>query len=38
MSIQKPEQLIDRLANDLAWRKKELSAMKSLIEAKNVSD
>jgi len=38
MSIQTPEQLIDRLANDLAWRKKELSAMKSLIEAKNVSD
>jgi hypothetical protein len=26
------------LATDLAWRKKELSAMKSLIEAKNVSD
>jgi len=38
MSIQTPEQLSDRLANDLAWRKKELSAMKSLIEAKNVSD
>jgi hypothetical protein len=26
------------LATDLAWRKKELSEMKSLIEAKNVSD
>jgi len=38
MNIRTAEQLIDRLANDLAWRKKELSAMKSLIEAKNVSD
>lgn len=38
MSIRAEEQLSDRLATDLAWRKKELSAMKSLIEAKNVSD
>lgn len=38
MSIQTAEQLSDRLAKDLTWRKKELSQMKSLIEAKNVSD
>jgi len=38
MKIRAEEQLSDRLATDLAWRKKELSAMKSLIEAKNVSD
>jgi hypothetical protein len=38
MSIRTAEQLSDRLATDLAWRKKELSAMKSLIEAKDVSD
>jgi MAE_28990/MAE_18760-like HEPN len=38
MSIRKAEQLSDKLATDLAWRKKELSEMKSLIEAKNVSD
>ena len=38
MSIRTAEQLSDRLATDLAWRKKELSEMKSLIEAKNVSD
>jgi hypothetical protein len=38
MSILTEEQLSDRLATDLAWRKKELSEMKSLIEAKNVSD
>jgi MAE_28990/MAE_18760-like HEPN len=37
MSIRTPEQLNDKLANDLAWRKKELSEVKSLIEAKNVS-
>jgi len=37
MSIRTAEQLIDRLATDLVWRKKELSEMKSLIEAKNVS-
>ncbi len=38
MSIRTAEQLSDRLATDLAWRKKELSEMKSLIESKNVSD
>ncbi|MEG4093095.1 MAE_28990/MAE_18760 family HEPN-like nuclease [Microcoleus sp. Pol12B4] len=38
MSIRTEEQLSDRLAKDLGWRKKELSEMKSLIEAKNVSD
>jgi hypothetical protein len=38
MSIRTAEQLSDRLATDLAWRKKELSEMKSLIEAKNGSD
>jgi hypothetical protein len=38
MKIRAEEQLSNRLATDLAWRKKELSAMKSLIEAKNVSD
>ena len=38
MKIRTEDQLSDRLATDLAWRKKELSAMKSLIESKNVSD
>ena len=38
MNIRTAEQLSDRLATDLAWRKKELSEMKSLIEAKSVSD
>ncbi len=38
MKIRTEEELSYRLANDLTWRKKELSAMKSLIEAKNVSD
>lgn len=38
MSIRTDEQLIDRLSADLAWRKKELSEIKSLVEAKNVSD
>jgi hypothetical protein len=38
MRIRTEEELSDRLAKDLTWRKKELSAMKSLIEAKNVSD
>ncbi|MCW6048858.1 hypothetical protein K4039_01885 [Lyngbya sp. CCAP 1446/10] len=38
MSIRTAEQLSDKLATDLAWRKKELSEMKSLIEAKNVSE
>lgn len=38
MSIRTAEQLSDRLASDLAWRKKELSEIKSLVEGKNVSD
>ncbi len=38
MKIRKEEELSDRLATDLVWRKKELSEMKSLIEAKNVSE
>ncbi|MCC3513573.1 MAG: hypothetical protein EAZ86_30270 [Oscillatoriales cyanobacterium] len=38
MSIRTAEQLSDKLATDLAWRKKELSEMKSMVEAKNVSD
>ncbi|KYC44015.1 hypothetical protein WA1_02400 [Scytonema hofmannii PCC 7110] len=38
MSIRTAEQLSDKLSTDLAWRKKELSEIKSLVEAKNVSD
>ncbi|WP_293144096.1 MULTISPECIES: MAE_28990/MAE_18760 family HEPN-like nuclease [unclassified Microcoleus] len=38
MSIRTAEELSDRLATDLSWRKKELSEMKSMVEAKNVSD
>jgi hypothetical protein len=38
MNIRTEQELSDRLATDLAWRKMELSEMKSLIEAKNVSD
>ena len=38
MNIRTEEQLSARLATDLTWRKKELSEMKSLIEAKSVSD
>ena len=37
MSIRTTENLIDALSNDLIWRKKELSEIKSLIEVKNVS-
>jgi hypothetical protein len=37
MKVRTTEQLIDKLASDLAWRKKELSEVKSLIELKNVS-
>jgi hypothetical protein len=37
MKIRTPEQLTDRLANDLVWRKKELSEVKSLINLRNVS-
>jgi len=38
MSIRTLEQLTDHLANDLAWRKRELSEVKGLVEAKNASD
>ncbi|WP_232225109.1 MAE_28990/MAE_18760 family HEPN-like nuclease [Dactylococcopsis salina] len=38
MSIRTLEQLSDYLANDLAWRKRELSEIKGLVEAKKVSD
>lgn len=37
MSIRTIEELISKLADDLAWRKKELSEVKSLIESKTVS-
>lgn len=37
MKIKTPEQLTDKLANDLIWRKRELSEIKSLIELKNIS-
>lgn len=38
MSIRTTEQLSDRLSEDLAWRKKELAAIKSLVEAKNIPE
>jgi len=38
MKIRTTEQLSDRLAADLAWRKKELAEIKSLVETRNVSD
>lgn len=37
MNVRTAEQLSDRLSNELAWRKKELSEVKSLIEIRNVS-
>lgn len=37
MKVRTAEQLIDKLASDIAWRKKELSEIKSLIELKNFS-
>ncbi|MDY6783278.1 MAG: MAE_28990/MAE_18760 family HEPN-like nuclease [Cyanobacteriota bacterium] len=37
MSVRTAEQLSDRLSNDLAWRKRELAEIKSLIEANNIS-
>jgi MAE_28990/MAE_18760-like HEPN len=38
MSIRTAEQLIDKLSDDLAWRKKELSEVKALVETKNHSN
>jgi len=38
MKIRTAEELSDKLASDLAWRKRELSEMKSLIESKTVSN
>lgn len=38
MSIRTAEQLSDKLANDLAWRKKELAEVKALVEAKSISE
>ncbi|AFZ34812.1 hypothetical protein Sta7437_1242 [Stanieria cyanosphaera PCC 7437] len=38
MKLRTAEQLSDRLSNDLAWRKKELSEVKSLVETKSFSD
>lgn len=38
MKIRTVEQLSDKLYDDLAWRKKELSEVKALVEAKSVSD
>lgn len=38
MKLKTAEQLSDRLSRDLAWRKKELSEVKSLIETKSFSD
>ena len=37
MSIRTAEQLSDKLSTDLDWRKKELSELKSLVEARNIS-
>lgn len=37
MSVRNTEQLSDKLSNELAWRKKELSEVKSLVEVRNVS-
>lgn len=38
MSIRTLEQLSDKLSNDIAWRKRELSEVKGLVETKKVSD
>ena len=37
MKLRTAEQLSDRLSNELAWRKKELSEVKSLVETKKFS-
>jgi MAE_28990/MAE_18760-like HEPN len=38
MSIRTTEDLSDVLSHDLAWRKKELSEVKALVETKNISN
>ena len=38
MKLKTAEQLSDQLSNELAWRKKELSEVKSLVERKSFSD
>ena len=38
MKLKTAEQLSDRLSKELAWRKKELSEVKSLVETKSFSD
>lgn len=38
MSVRTAEQLSDKLSDELAWRKKELSEVKALIEAKSISN
>ncbi|MEL6581536.1 MAG: MAE_28990/MAE_18760 family HEPN-like nuclease [Cyanobacteria bacterium J06621_12] len=38
MKLRTAEQLSDRLSNDLAWRKKELSEVKSLVENRTFSN
>ncbi len=38
MKLKTAEQLSDRLSNELAWRKKELSEVKSLVETQSFSD
>lgn len=38
MKLRNAEQLSDRLSQDLAWRKKELSEVKSLVETRTFSD
>jgi hypothetical protein len=38
MKLKTAEQLSDRLSEELAWRKKELSEVKSLVETKSFSD
>ncbi|MEA5510672.1 MAE_28990/MAE_18760 family HEPN-like nuclease [Crocosphaera sp. UHCC 0190] len=38
MKLRNIEQLSDKLSDDIAWRKKELSEVKSLVERKDISD
>ena len=38
MKLRTAEQLSDRLSSDLAWRKKELSEVKSLVESRTFSE